>query len=209
MDVAISSNENNSNTEILDNNEGLRQRRGTSTADNTTTGGNTVSQTAGSGESHGAPWGLPIRRVRHAEVVLVDDVCVAFDRYWLRLRWPGGRGGFAGYIALGKVTEEPLWLMNDAIPSRTPLGKYWMAMICDGIIFVCGHDRDELDVSPELVLQKFAMSTIMTPIQVCKEETMMIESPVMTWTMMTLPATMSRRTMPAPGHQSHLNPRQP
>lgn len=135
MDVAVSSNENNSNTEILDNNEGLRQRRGTSTADDTTAGGNTVSQTAGSGESHVAPWGLPIRRVRHAEVVLVDDVCVAFDRYWLRLRWPGGRGGFAGYIALGKVTEEPLWLMNDAIPSRNPLGKYWMAMICDGITF--------------------------------------------------------------------------
>ena len=53
--------------------------------------------------------GLPIRRVRHSEVVLVDDVCVAFSRYWLRLRWPGTRGGFAGYIALGKVgeTEHP------------------------------------------------------------------------------------------------------
>jgi hypothetical protein len=52
--------------------------------------------------------GLPIRRVRHAEVVLVDDTCVAFDRYWLRLRWPGHKGGFAGYIALGKV-GQPTW----------------------------------------------------------------------------------------------------
>ena len=63
--------------------------------------------------------GIPIRRVRHAEVVLVDDVCVAFDRYWLRLRWPGGKGGFAGYIALGKVSQEPSWLKNQVeSPSR-------------------------------------------------------------------------------------------
>ena len=50
-------------------------------------------------------YGHPIRRVRHAEVVLVDDVCVAYDRYWLRLRWPGNKGGFAGYIAMGLVAE--------------------------------------------------------------------------------------------------------
>ena len=49
--------------------------------------------------------GMPIRRVRHAEIVLVDDVCVAFDRYWLRLRWPGQREGFAGYIAMGMVSD--------------------------------------------------------------------------------------------------------
>jgi hypothetical protein len=51
--------------------------------------------------------GIEIRRIRHAEVVLVDDVCVAFGRHWLRLRWPGHKGGFAGYVALGKV-DEPL-----------------------------------------------------------------------------------------------------
>lgn len=50
--------------------------------------------------------GLEIRRIRHAEVVLVDDVCVAFGRHWLRLRWPGHKGGFAGYIALGKVDDK-------------------------------------------------------------------------------------------------------
>ena len=65
--------------------------------------------------------GLPIRRVRHAEVVLVDDVCVAFDRYWLRLRWPGGKGGFAGYIALGKVSQ-PSWLKRT--DDSTPQGTY-------------------------------------------------------------------------------------
>jgi hypothetical protein len=132
MDAALAPNENisNLNTENLENNEGLRQRqrRGTSTEENSSVG-NMISQAvAGSGESHGTATGLPIRRVRHSEVVLVDDVCMAFDRYWLRLRWPGTRGGFAGYIALGKVSEEPLWLMNDTIPSRTPLGKYWMAI---------------------------------------------------------------------------------
>ena len=51
--------------------------------------------------------GHPIRRVRHAEIVIVDDVCIAYDRYWLRLRWPGGKGGFAGYIAMGLVSESP------------------------------------------------------------------------------------------------------
>lgn len=50
-------------------------------------------------------FGLPVRRIRHAEVVLVDDVCIAHDRHWLRLRWPGHKGGFAGYVALGKVNE--------------------------------------------------------------------------------------------------------
>lgn len=49
--------------------------------------------------------GHPIRRVRHAEIVIVDDVCVAYERYWLRLRWPGAKGGFAGYIAMGLVAE--------------------------------------------------------------------------------------------------------
>jgi len=49
------------------------------------------------------PQGVAIRRVRHAEVVLVDDVCIAHGRYWLRLRWPG-KGGFAGYIALGSTS---------------------------------------------------------------------------------------------------------
>jgi hypothetical protein len=42
----------------------------------------------------------PVRRIRHAEVVLVDDVCIAYGRYWLRLRWPGhhlgGGGGSVG-----------------------------------------------------------------------------------------------------------------
>jgi len=50
--------------------------------------------------------GVAIRRVRHAEVVLVDDVCIAHGRYWLRLRWPGPPGGFAGYIALGPAVSR-------------------------------------------------------------------------------------------------------
>ena len=52
-----------------------------------------------------------IRRIRHAEVVLADDICISHGRYWLRLRWPGHRGGFAGYIAIQDVItkqqEEP------------------------------------------------------------------------------------------------------
>ena len=48
-----------------------------------------------------------IRKIRHSEVVVADDVCLCFGRYWLRLRWPGSKGGFAGYVAMGKATEEP------------------------------------------------------------------------------------------------------
>lgn len=65
----------------------------------------TETSVAAQHQQHRSPMGVPIRRVRHAEVVLVDDVCVAHDRYWLRLRWPGHNGGFAGYIALGRVGQ--------------------------------------------------------------------------------------------------------
>jgi len=133
MDAAPpSSNDPNVNSEhwVDDrNNDGLRQRHGvSSTAEENPTppGGNANSQTTTtrSEEPQVASTGVPIRRVRHAEIVLVDDVCIAFDRYWLRLRWPGNRGGFAGYIAMGKISDEPTWLKNDMIRSRSPLGKY-------------------------------------------------------------------------------------
>jgi len=42
----------------------------------------------------------PIRRIRHAELVLVDEVVFSFRNYWLRLKLPGASGGFAGYICL-------------------------------------------------------------------------------------------------------------
>lgn len=70
--------------------------------------------------------GHPIRRVRHSEVVLVDDVCVAYNRYWLRLRWPGHRGGFAGYIAMGhadssiKIRNNETNTTNDEKPMKEP-----------------------------------------------------------------------------------------
>jgi hypothetical protein len=47
----------------------------------------------------------PIRKVRHSELVLVDQVSLHFDRYWLRLRWPGSYGGVAGYILLGGLDD--------------------------------------------------------------------------------------------------------
>lgn len=48
----------------------------------------------------------PLRRLRHGEIILVDDVCVALDQLWLRLRWPGSKGGFAGYLPLDKPCDE-------------------------------------------------------------------------------------------------------
>ncbi len=109
----------------------------------TETHASTISRAAtGSGNLRtGTNSGVPIRRVRHAEVVLVDDVCVAFERYWLRLRWPGRRGGFAGYIALGKVSEEPSWLKNEVIPSSSPFGTFrpLFTLLCYSCS-VCKHD---------------------------------------------------------------------
>ena len=35
------------------------------------------------------PGPAPVRKVRHAEVVLADQCLVAYGRTWLRLRWPG------------------------------------------------------------------------------------------------------------------------
>jgi hypothetical protein len=70
---------------------------GENDAPNAQNAANTATQTPASG--------FAVRRVRHAEVVIVDDICVAYDRYWLRLRWPGSKGGFAGYIAMGIVSE--------------------------------------------------------------------------------------------------------
>jgi hypothetical protein len=60
----------------------------------------------------------PIRRVRHTEVILVDDVCMAYNRYWLRLRWPGHKGGFAGYIAMGLASEIPLSSVQGTIKMK-------------------------------------------------------------------------------------------
>ena len=60
-------------------------------------------------------------RVRHAEVFLVDDICVAHVRYWLGgLLWPGKWGGYAGYICVRTTTavvdnnnnNHQVWLAN-------------------------------------------------------------------------------------------------
>mmetsp|Transcript_30033 Transcript_30033/g.34237 ORF Transcript_30033/g.34237 Transcript_30033/m.34237 type:complete len:648 (-) Transcript_30033:83-2026(-) len=42
----------------------------------------------------------PMRRIRHSELVLVDDVVFSYQNYWLRLKSPGPTGGFMGYICL-------------------------------------------------------------------------------------------------------------
>jgi hypothetical protein len=67
-----------------------------SNADTTTTTGEKLNSESSS--YHHQP--VPIRRIRHSEVILVDDVVFKFSNYWLRLRWPGSRGGFAGFVCL-------------------------------------------------------------------------------------------------------------
>jgi hypothetical protein len=74
----------------------------------------------------------PIRRIRHAEIVLIDDVCIAYNRYWLRIRWPGNNRAattaassssqhhmnFAGYIAMFPVHANQ---NRNPIPMDVPL----------------------------------------------------------------------------------------
>jgi hypothetical protein len=62
-----------------------------------------LSLIGGSGASRPPPH---IRRLRHAEIIIVDDVCLLYSRYWLRLRWPGRRGGFAGYIEVPMTAPD-------------------------------------------------------------------------------------------------------
>lgn len=47
--------------------------------------------------------GIVIRRIRHSEVVLIDQVTEQYGKLWLRIRWPGVSGSVAGYISLGTV----------------------------------------------------------------------------------------------------------
>jgi hypothetical protein len=64
---------------------------------------------------------VPIRRIRHSEVILVDDVVFRFSNYWLRLRWPGSRGGFAGFVCL-------LANANTILPTVERGGKFDAAL---------------------------------------------------------------------------------
>lgn len=57
-------------------------------------------------EQNFTPALLPIRRLRHSEVVLVDEVSVHYNKYWMRLLWPGTRGGVAGYIVLSGTNSN-------------------------------------------------------------------------------------------------------
>lgn len=58
--------------------------------------------------SHHAVGTMIIRKLRNGEIVLVDDVCKCADdgRHWLRLRWPGRKGGFAGYLPVEQDDED-------------------------------------------------------------------------------------------------------
>ena len=76
----------------------------TTHAMNATTTATTTTTSHMSSSSIPPKGGIPIRRVRHSEVVLADQVSVAHGVYWLRLRWPGSRGGVAGYMDIGSVS---------------------------------------------------------------------------------------------------------
>ena len=64
----------------------------------------------------------PLRRIRHAEVVLVDDICLAHGWYWLRLQWPGHKGGFAGYVAVQPLPVRTTTTTNKRVGSTKKKG---------------------------------------------------------------------------------------
>jgi len=82
------------------------ERRGTSDPSRGRRSRRPAAAEAGDG---GANPAMPpvLRRVRHSEVLLVDNVHVQYGRYWLRLRWPGPEGGFAGYMTPGAAPKHP------------------------------------------------------------------------------------------------------
>lgn len=51
---------------------------------------------------------IPLRRIRHAELLLVDAIFIQYDRYWLRLVFPGPteQHQYGGCIALGRVKKD-------------------------------------------------------------------------------------------------------
>lgn len=59
----------------------------------------------------------PVRRIRHAEVVLLDQCLIIYGRTWLRLRWPGKQGGFGGFVALSRI-EDMVGLQQSQQPPR-------------------------------------------------------------------------------------------
>jgi len=82
----------------------------------------TSSSASSSTRSESALGGALLRRIRHAEVVLVDDVCISHERFWLRLRWPGTKGGFAGYVAVSSASQPHKHNSNDKNKNKNKKG---------------------------------------------------------------------------------------
>ena len=65
----------------------------------------------------------PVRRIRHAEVVLVDQCLIIYGRTWLRLRWPGEQGGFGGFVALSRI-EDMVGLQQSQSQQQPPRRRF-------------------------------------------------------------------------------------
>jgi hypothetical protein len=96
-------NNNNNNTNNNNNNNTNNNNNNTNNllehSESRTQPNSETSSMTGVGPQHNSN-ATAIRRIRHSEVVLVDDVVYQHNNYWLRLRWPGTKGGFAGYVCL-------------------------------------------------------------------------------------------------------------
>ena len=77
----------------------------------------------------------PVRRIRHAEVVLVDQCLIIYGRTWLRLRWPGEQGGFGGFVALSRI-EDMVGLQQSQSQQQPPRRRFKSDE--DG----CGEDEE-------------------------------------------------------------------
>jgi hypothetical protein len=116
-----------------------------------------------------------IRKVMHAQVVLVDDVCMAYGRYWVRLRWPGSKGGFAGYIAMHQIPAQLTPDNNDGLAAAAatdekdhpPICKlFWpffiMLLLLHAMMVNCGTPSNRFFSLSSLCIFVFCFSSWQT-----------------------------------------------
>jgi len=124
--------ENDNDNRVTHNSEGMRLRSRTlprtdsNSNSNSNTNTNSPSMRRTSTNRNGMTMidsyngGIALRRIRHAEVVLVDQISIHYGRFWLRLRFPGPSGGFGGYIALGTVGANDVINHSAVLSSSFP-----------------------------------------------------------------------------------------
>lgn len=83
----------------------------------------------------------------------MDEVSIAYGMYWLRLRWPGPRGGVAGYMDLGtvqSVSQSSLgrWRTVSEMDGTTTSGERETVMVANRVATTESFPPEEADEDP-------------------------------------------------------------